>query len=193
MKRINLLGDSIRLGYQDTVKAELSGQAEIWSPAENCMHSVHHTFNLCWYIDEPADIIHFNFGLWDVRLLGEDQRDNAVPMDIFTRNLDFILRKTNAATDATLAWATITPVIAEVAGLRFPEAWRPARDAQDCVRYNEAAQPVLEKYGVHTNDLHGFVMAQGKENMICGDGVHYTDEGYAKLGRKVADFLRGLL
>ena len=36
MKKIVLLGDSIRLGYEAYVREALSGVAEIYAPTENC-------------------------------------------------------------------------------------------------------------------------------------------------------------
>ena len=45
-KNVTLLGDSIRMGYEPTVRAELADVAEVWAPEGNCMHSVHHVFNL---------------------------------------------------------------------------------------------------------------------------------------------------
>ena len=35
MKRIILVGDSIRMGYQETVRAELVGWADVWTPEQN--------------------------------------------------------------------------------------------------------------------------------------------------------------
>ena len=35
MKRIMLIGDSIRMGYQEQVKALLGSGYEIWTPEEN--------------------------------------------------------------------------------------------------------------------------------------------------------------
>jgi len=193
MKKISLIGDSIRMGYQDTVRAELSELAEVWSPEGNCMHSVHHLFNLGWYVDQPADVIHFNCGLWDCRRLGRGHAENAVPVELYVRNLDFLIGKIRQATEATLIWATVTPVVQSRYNARFTRLTDPSRDASDSVRYNEAAAPVLEKHGVVVNDLYSFVMDHGVEAMICEDGVHYTDTGSQKLGRRVADVIQQAL
>ena len=45
MKKIALLGDSIRLGYEKYVKDSLEGVAEVYSPKDNCKY----TFNLIHY------------------------------------------------------------------------------------------------------------------------------------------------
>lgn len=189
--RVALLGDSIRLGYEATVRTELADIADIWSPAENCMHSVHHLFNLSTYYVEPkADLIHMNFGLWDCRRLDRNRNDNAIPVEIFVRNLDFILGKIRGATSATIIWATITPVVQSRYNARFSQSFEPCRDANDVELYNAAAVPVLSHHGVIVNDLHALVERHGREKLIGDDGVHYTDAGCALLGREVAAVIR---
>lgn len=193
MKRVTLIGDSIRLGYQQVVRECLGDLADIWSPEGNCMHSVHHLFNLAWYIGQPADIIHFNFGLWDCRRLGRGRAENAVPVELFARNLDFLIGKVRGATGATLVWATITPVVESRYNARFTAPCDPCRVASDVDLYNAAAAPVLARHGIETNDLNGFVVSGGTEKLICDDGVHYTEEGCALLGRRVAEVIRAKL
>ena len=41
-----LLGDSIRMNYQDAVKTALKDKATIWSPKDNCKHTVYFLENL---------------------------------------------------------------------------------------------------------------------------------------------------
>jgi hypothetical protein len=189
-KRITLIGDSIRLGYQNTVCDLLAGRAEIWSPEGNCMHSVHHLFNISsWYVDPVADIIHFNCGLWDCRLLERGGAENAVPVELFARNLDFILRKVRALTTAQLIWATITPVVEDRYNAHWSQPQDTTRLAGDVERYNAAAAPILLRHGILINDLHAFVEEQGRERLICEDGIHYTAPGYQLLGEQVARVL----
>jgi len=189
-KRITLIGDSIRIGYQDIVRELLAERAEIWSPESNCMHSVHHLFHIQpWYVEPAADIIHFNFGLWDCRRLERGGAENAVPVEVFARNLDFILRMVRAATSARLVWATITPVVQDRYNARFSLPQDPCRVASDVELYNAAAAPVLLRHGILVNDLHAFVEEQGRERLICDDGVHYTEQGARLLGEQVAKVL----
>lgn len=190
-KRVILLGDSIRIGYQDTVRSELADVADVWSPEGNCMHSVHHLFNLHpWYIEPAGDLIHVNFGLWDCRRLCREKTDTAVPVEVFVRNLDFILARVRAATPAPIIWATITPVVQSRYNARFTRPYEPCRSADDVERYNAAAAPVLARHGVAVNDLHALVERHGREKLIDADGIHYTPEGGAILGREVAAHIR---
>jgi lysophospholipase L1-like esterase len=189
-KRITLIGDSIRIGYQDIVRELLAERAEIWSPEANCMHSVHHLFHIQpWYVDPAADIIHFNFGLWDCRRLERGGAENAVPVEVFARNLDFILRKVRSATSARLIWATITPIVQDRYNGRFSLPQDPCRVASDVELYNAAAAPVLFRHGIPVNDLHALVEEHGRERLICDDGVHYTEQGARLLGEQVTEVL----
>ncbi|HBR94779.1 MAG TPA: hypothetical protein DEA90_11510 [Opitutae bacterium] len=190
MKKVSLIGDSIRLGYQDAAKAELDGLAEVWSPEGNCMHSIHHLFNLKWYIEQPADLIHFNFGLWDCRRLGRLSSETAIPIDLYVRNLDFLISQIREETDATLVWATITPVLQDRYNARFSKLSDPCRNSGDNIIYNQAAAPILQKHEVLINDLYTFVIEQGVEEMVCKDGIHYTAEASQLLGRKVAEEIK---
>jgi lysophospholipase L1-like esterase len=190
MKHVRLIGDSIRLGYQETVRSELNGIAEVWSPEGNCMHSVHHLFNLSWYLEQPADVIHFNCGLWDCRHFSKDSSEYTVPLDQYIRNLDFILTQVRKYTNAQLIWATITPVIEARYNVRFTHPYDPYRKADDSMVFNNALAPVLEKHNVCVNDLFTFVTEAGADELICEDGVHFTDLGNTLLGKRVADVIK---
>ena len=191
LPRVSLLGDSIRLGYEPTVRSELAGLAEVWSPEGNGMHSVHHLFNLHpFYLERATDVIHFNFGLWDCRRLGRNYSENAVPVELFARNLDFILGKVGEATTARMIWATLTPVVQNRYNARFIQPHEPCRAAADVERYNAFALPILERHGVMINDLHALVEREGREQLICEDGIHYTKAGAQLLGLQVATAIR---
>jgi lysophospholipase L1-like esterase len=193
MKKVSLIGDSIRLGYQDTVRDQLSVKADVWSPEGNCMHSVHHLFNLSWYLEPRADVIHFNCGLWDCRRLGPGNSENAIPVDLYVRNLDFLFSRVREQTQATLIWATVTPVVQSRYNARFTLASDPSRNAGDCALYNEAAQPILEKHGILVNDLYAYVMEQGVEDMVGDDGIHFNADASQMLGQRVAEVIQAHL
>lgn len=190
MKKIVLLGDSIRLSYEGRVKERLADRATVWSPAENCGHSVNHVFNLRdWYVLTDADVIHFNFGLWDCRRLRRGLDDTLVPVEVFARNLERIIETLREQTRAVPVWATITPMIGESYNGRNPRASDPWRKAGDIECYNEAAMAVVRRHGVATNDLYALVKSRGERSMINEDGLHYTPAGAAILGDQVADVI----
>ena len=68
MKRVVLIGDSIRMGYQATACRELEGLAEVWKPEQNGGTTQKVLENLDeWAIAQKPDIVHVNCGLHDLR------------------------------------------------------------------------------------------------------------------------------
>ena len=77
MKKIVLLGDSIRMGYDKYVRKSLEGSAEVFYPAENCRFTFYLLRTLRDWVkngDLPtdADVVHWNAGLWDMAVLYDD-------------------------------------------------------------------------------------------------------------------------
>lgn len=64
MKNVVLLGDSIRMYYQEKVKELLGEDYQVFYPEENCKFSTLTLNSLkTWFLDFlKADIIHFNNG-----------------------------------------------------------------------------------------------------------------------------------
>jgi hypothetical protein len=110
MKRVILVGDSIRKGYREVVARELSGLAEVWSPDGNCKDSRSVLHNLEeWVISRRPDVLHLNCGLHDIKtdFGGED---TAVSLDDYGSNLRAICRLLNGLDGCTAIWAATTPV-----------------------------------------------------------------------------------
>ena len=69
MKKVILLGDSIRLiGYGARTAELLGPDYTVWQPEDNCRFASYTLRMLFEYKDqlEGADVIHWNNGLWDV-------------------------------------------------------------------------------------------------------------------------------
>ena len=68
MKKLVLVGDSIRMGYQAYVRRELSGLSDVWAPEQNGGNSANVQKNLdAWIISRAADVVHINCGLHDLK------------------------------------------------------------------------------------------------------------------------------
>ena len=194
MKKVVLIGDSIRLGYEGTVKKELAGQAEVWSPVDNCQHTVNVLLNFwTWIAQQQPDIIHINAGGWDVRNVLRGKPGNLVPLEPYRENVKRLLQLIAQTTQARIIWATITPVDIANNMKHHAATGHPGRTEGDVERYNAAALEVARELGVMINDLHAVVMREGKQNMLCPDGVHMTEQGYEKLGKAVVEKIRGVL
>ncbi len=191
MKRVVLLGDSIRLGYEGTVRAELAQEAFVWSPPENGQHSVHLLLNAwVWIMAQQPDIVHVNSGLWDTRRVLRGVPGNVVPLEQYRENVRRLIEVGQKHAGARVIWATTTPV-REAAAIQGH--WRKGlagRDGSEVERYNAVAVEVARAMGARVNDLHAVVMAQGRDKMLLEDGTHYTAAGYEVLGQAVARAVR---
>lgn len=183
MRKAVLIGDSIRAGYQDTVREQLRGAVEIWEPAENGGNSRNVLAHLdAWAISRSPDVIHINCGLHDLRRqFGQD--DPAVPLQEYGENVRAILTRLQSETDATVLWASTTPV---------NEVWhhnkkRFDRFEADVDAYNAAARGIACELGIQINDLFSVVRKVGRDNLLQPDGVHFIPAGCALLGKHVAD------
>ena len=189
MKKVVLVGDSIRLGYREVVVRELSGLAEVWSPDENGGDSSNVLKNLenC-VISQQPDVVHFNCGLHDIKTdFGED--DTAVSLDVYRCNLRAICSELNELDGCTVIWATTTPV---------NEAWHHKnklfdRFEDDVAHFNKAAYKIVREFDFSVNDLFTLVKQTGRDSILAPDGVHYTAEGYEILGKQVAEVIRAYL
>ena len=43
--------------------------------------------------------------------------------------------------------------------------------------------------GVEINDLYELVMRAGRDGQLGEDGIHFTEPGYARIGKAVADVI----
>ena len=67
MKKLILIGDSIRMGYQAAVIRELIGLADVWAPEQNGGNSANILKHLDeWVLRQSPDIVHINCGLHDL-------------------------------------------------------------------------------------------------------------------------------
>lgn len=189
MKKVILFGDSIRLGYRATVAQELQGQAEVWSPDENCENSLRIlTYWSTWLKDKSPDVLHLNCGLHDIKTISASTRELLVPLDFYKRNLNWILDLLQERIPTTkLIFATTTPVLQDVTS--SPDRGF-HRYNSDILAINQAAKEICERHRVEVNDLHSLVLEQGPENMINPDGVHYDEAQSQILGRAVAAKIR---
>ncbi len=77
LPRVLLIGDSISMGYTLPVREELKGVANVHRPNMNCGPTSTGLTNLDkWLGDKPWDVIHFNFGLHDLKYM--DSKGNLV-------------------------------------------------------------------------------------------------------------------
>ena len=80
LPHVLLIGDSISIGYTLGVRKELEGTANVWRPTTNCGPTTKGVEELnAWLGDRKWDVIHFNFGLHDLKYMGPQGQNLADP------------------------------------------------------------------------------------------------------------------
>ena len=185
LPRVLIIGDSISIGYTLPVRELLKGKANVHRIPTNGGPTTNGLANLkTWLGDSKWDVIHFNWGLHDLKYIGEDPKLRAdpkaadshiqVPLPDYEKNLKTLVDQLKA-TGATLIWCNTTPVPAGSDG----------RIEGDEIRYNEAAARVMTAAGISTDDLCAHARAKLKDVQQPAN-VHYTPDGYKYLAEKVA-------
>ncbi len=168
MKNVLLLGDSIRVGYDKSVRKALEGKANVFFPDENCRFAAFLLRHLTEYSalskGEEIDVVHWNAGLWDcVRQYGEEPN---TPIDVYRYYIDRVcVRIKKLFPKAKFIFATSTSVQSEKMHPDFK------RYNQDIEAYNAVAVEIAKKYGFEINDLYALSCTMPDE--AHSDAVHY--------------------
>ena len=168
MKNLFLVGDSIRMGYDKSVKKTLEGKVNVIYPDENCRFASYVLREFHEYLKdvkgEDIDVVHWNAGLWDcLRLFGEDPH---TPIDVYAYYIDRLcVRIKKICPNAKIIFATSTRVISEKMSKDFK------RYNEEIEKYNEAAVNVVKKHGFKINDLYAVSASLPEE--AHSDPVHY--------------------
>lgn len=185
MKKVMLLGDSIRLGYREKVAELLPGRAEVMGPNENCRFSAFTLWGLqSWVPDDDYDVIQWNNGQWDTCHMpdGKIHTPLAAYLEIQER-IAAILRKKAKR----LVFATTTPVWPE----QFEKTAVHPRRNEDIDAYNEAVVKLMKALGVEVNDLNS-ALKKDIKRYISEDMVHLNPAGIDLCAQKVVDMIREL-
>lgn len=190
MKKIVLIGDSIRKGYDAYVKEQLAGKAEVFYPEENCRFAQYVFLNLMgWKLDgnwgDDVDLVHWNAGLWDVAHIMDEgcitlPEQYALTLGRIVKRIRMLFPK------AKIVFANNTNVKEEKYGRDF---WRRNEDIQ---RYNAIAAEVFAGTDVVINDL--YTLTENIPDSERSDMTHfYTPEGTKQIGDAVVKCICGEL
>ena len=185
MKNLLLIGDSIRMGYDKSVKKSLEGRANVIFPEENCRFASYVLRYFHEYLKdikgENIDVIHWNAGLWDCLRLFEEEPHT--PIDVYAYYIERIcIRIKKICPNAHVIFATSTKVLSEKMSKDFK------RYNEEIEKYNDVAVNVVKKYGFEINDLYA-VSATLPED-AHSDAVHYyTPSGTEAFTNQVISFV----
>ena len=175
LPRVLLIGDSISIGYTLAVRELLAGKANVHRPPTNCGPTIRGVEQIdAWLGDGRWDVIHFNFGLHDLKIM--DDGKHQVPLDQYEKNLRQLVERMKK-TKAKLIWCSTTPV---------PESSSPPRHNADVLAYNAAAKKLVDEQGLAIDDLYAFALPQ-LPKIQQPNNVHFSPQGSKILARQVAE------
>jgi acyl-CoA thioesterase-1 len=179
LPRVLLIGDSISIGYTLPVREKLNGIANVHRIPQNGGPTIRGIDRInAWLGKEKWDVIHFNFGLHDLKYIWDDRPQ--VSLEDYEDNLERLVIRMKK-TGAKLVWCHTTPV---------PEGpVSPKRIPADVERYNDAAERVMRKHGVAINDLYSFALKR-LQDIQRPVNVHFTEKGSEELASQVVEEIR---
>ncbi|MDR2674059.1 MAG: SGNH/GDSL hydrolase family protein [Opitutaceae bacterium] len=189
LPRVLLIGDSISIGYTLPVREKLKAVANVHRPPENCADTAKGLRQLgAWLGAGKWDVIHFNFGLHDIKYLDKagkyvhpSKGVQVASPEQYEKNLRTLVRRLKD-TGAALIFATTTPV-PDGAG---------ARVKADAIRYNGIAAKIMTQEGVAINDLFALA-SENQGEMQLRQNVHFTKQGYQLMADRVAEKIKTAL
>jgi lysophospholipase L1-like esterase len=176
LPNVLLIGDSIANGYLDSVRKALTGKAnvEAWiTPTTQADKSLADTLAAICQAQKYT-VIHFNLGLhgWQKGRIPEGQ------FEPLTQKLVRDLKQ--AAPQAALIWATITPVSVKGEPTKLNPEIQPTID-----QHNAMATKVMKAEGVAINDLAALLAP--RLDLMSGDMFHWKPEAREMMAQAVAE------
>jgi len=199
LPNVLILGDSISIGYTLKVRENLLTHANVFRPtqnngakAKNCQGTTLGIQKIDgWIAIQPKwDVIHFNWGLHDLKHVNGKTGKNSNSFDdpqqadpeTYKRNLMTLVAKLKA-TGAKLIFATTTP---------YPAGVKPARDPKSAKIYNDIAREIMAANNIQINDLYSLCEGQ-LETIQNPVNVHFNKAGNQVLSDQVTQVLKELL
>ena len=194
MKRVLLLGDSIRMGYDKYVREMLQNKCEVlYDEADNGRFAAY----TLWQTNQmfkrygSFDIVHWNNGYWDMNIEAP-MREPIHPLEEYVHFLKRIIKQIRSH-GARIIFATTTPVPEKgisrdnsglIAEICYDNAWVEA--------YNAAAKKLMVEEAIPVNDL--YALCRKSETFYKGpDGLHLSEEGYRVCATQTAAMIEKML
>lgn len=194
MKRVLLLGDSIRMGYDKKVRELLKDEYEvIFAEEDNGRFAAYTLWQANQFFKQYGhfDLVHWNNGYWDMNI--ENPMTEAIhPVEEYVNFLKRIIRLIRE-NGAQIVFATTTPIYQSgeskdntgtEASINYSNDW--------VLEYNAAACRVMEEERILVNDLYSLCL-EGPKYYKCEDMLHLTEEGYQRIAEQTAACIRKLL
>ena len=171
MKKVVLIGDSIRMGYDVLVREAFRDSAKVYFQNDNNRFAAFilrhlHEWKMKMQCGDDVDCVHWNVGAWDSLILYQD--GPLTPINVYEDYMERLCRRIEILSPkAKVIFATTTPMYEEL--FTTPEI--SVRYNKDIEKYNEVAVRVVKKYGHEINDLYGLM--KDKPLTYHSDVAHY--------------------
>lgn len=190
MKKVVLIGDSVRMGYDKYVKEALAGTAEVFYPAENCRFAEYvlryaHEWKKAGEWGDDVDLVHWNAGLWDaLELFGDEPLTSLSYYGEAIARIDKRLRI--LFPNANFVFATSTSVNEAMSKPEF------TRHNKTIEKYNAEAVKALSNTDTTINDL--YALTTTFPDSYRSDWVHfYTPKATELVGGRVLSVISKIL
>ena len=180
LKKVLLLGDSRRQGYEPFVRELLEGRAEVHGPKENGRWAGYTLNSLRFWLSEfpVPDVVHWSCGLWD---LGDDYH--------IGRPFSLPEEYESAVERTVIVLRKLFPGVKIIFGTIMPVG---SSDPTGIMQYNEIMRRVAEREGIPVDDLF-----QLMKDKMCeydrGDGLHLNAEGNTLVAKQVVSAIEAFL
>ncbi len=192
MKRVLLLGDSIRMGYDSFVKELLDGEFEVfYDDNDNGRFAAYTLWQANQFFKNVGhfDVVHWNNGYWDMHI--EPPMTTPIhPVHEYVhflgRTLDEIRRN-----GAVPIFATSAPILPEedAATVMQEGINRTFYKNEWVLEYNKAAVDFMRSEGVAVNDLYSLCL-ESPTFYKTPDLLHLTEAGYRRCAEQTANAIR---
>ena len=182
LPKVLIIGDSISIGYTPFVTEFLEGKAIVKHNTGNAQDTNKGLSDLTeWLAADNWEIIHFNWGLWDMRYDNGFDSPPRIPLADYKANLTKLVKQLKSH-PAKLIFANTTPVPTG-AKRRIPGTE---------LKYNRAALEIMTNNNIPVNNLHQLINPQLPKYQRKAD-VHFNKQGSQTMAQLIADSIAPLL
>lgn len=190
MKKVLLLGDSIRMGYGPFIKKELEKNFQVIFPEENGRD----TTTTLWQANQmfklfgDFDVIHWNNGYWDMNAEAPmtEPLHPLCEYEYFLKRMALFFSKHSKRT----IFATTMPVKGDGKGVDNSGTGTEINYDNDLVeKYNNAAKLIMDECKIEINDLYQFCLIDNNYYK-CPDNLHLTENGNRIIARRISQVIQ---
>ena len=190
MKKVLLLGDSIRMGYQYQLKELLKDECKVIFSADNGRFASYTLWQANQMFKEYGrfDLVHWNNGYWDMNVEAP-MTEAMTPIDEYLHFLRRIIALCRQNADKII-FATTPPVLEKGSAMDNTDTGCYISYDNDWVRsYNSAAKALMSAEKIPVNDIYE-IAVKGENYYKCPDKLHLTEEGYMLCAKQAAKMIR---